>query len=513
MPTSKWWYVLVPSPFRVIEIPYRNMVGFLIGLAAAVLLLSSGAVTSSRVAFIFVLSLLPALLIFLWSTQIRVDRFAWGLLIIAILGFGIGGLVYQYRHWWRWLWNQCRRFDQPHEWALLALFLIGAILGVFVVRNWPKEQEAFIKSLSGILGGTFVAAVFVKMFEDVPQMSQKAFALYALGFAISGTINLINAAWLIARYTNKRSITSRAILDFMYGSERAEIIDRYFLKNFEEDPDYAKRWLTTTLLEFRELLQREFAERMEVRRKSRQHERPKWHYYELITIKHETHKNQTEEPQQAARGRERKYKIIYRRLVDNKPSSDSELGSFAQGDVIQAHMFRVAVSIKNADLLEYIVAPGEYHGSFPRLGSVAGLALEMRQTIVMDRDRDRKFRNKDHKEGISPGEIEQSRGLDEIDFLSYVSTPVVSRLGESTENALGILNVDTRIFVSRQELEGEQEEGADDVFSISITRKQLTDMAALLYEDNDEALKYLENLTKIVRPILELYARCRVGAT
>src|SRR6185295_13893625 len=102
-------------------------------------------------------------------------------------------------------------------------------------------------------------------------------------------------------------------------------------------------------------------------------------------------------------------------------------------------MFRIGISIKNADFLEYIVAPGEYHAPFPVFGSVLGLALEMRQTIVMDRDRDKKFRNKDHKDGISPGEVEQPRGLDEIDFLSYVSIPVVSRLGEATENALGIL--------------------------------------------------------------------------
>lgn len=508
MPASERWSALIPSPFKVVEIPYRNVVGFLIGLTAAFILLSSGAVTPSRAAFIFVLSLLPALLIFLWSTQIRVDRFAWGFLIIGILGFGIGSLVYQCRPWWRWLWNQCLRFDQPHEWALLALFLIGAMLGVFVVRNWPKEQEAFIKSLSGILGGTFVAAVFVKMFEDVPQMSQRAFALYALGFAISGTINLMSAAWLIARYTNKKSITSRAILDFMYGSERAEIIDKYFLKNFEEDPDYAKRWLTNTLLEFRKLVKQEFAERMEIRRKSRQHERPKWYYYELITIRHEADKNQPEEP----RARERKYKIIYRPLGAKKASSEPEPVVAANGDVIKADMFRVAVSSRNADLLEYIVAPGEYHASFPRLGSVAGLALELRQTIVMDRDRDRKFRNKDHKDGISPGEIEQSRGLDEIDFLSYVSIPVVSRLGESSENALGLLHIDTKIFISRDKLDGDRLEGDEDVFSMSITRKHLTEMAAVLYEDNDKDLKYLEDMTKIITPVLELYARCRVGA-
>jgi hypothetical protein len=49
---------------------------------------------------------------------------------------------------------------------------------------------------------------------------------------------------------------------------------------------------------------------MEISRSSRQHDRPKWHYYELITIKHEADKDR-DESQHAAQGRERKYKIIH----------------------------------------------------------------------------------------------------------------------------------------------------------------------------------------------------------
>jgi hypothetical protein len=320
-------------------------------------------------------------------------------------------------------------------------------------------------------------------------------------------MNLIFASWLVARYTHRRSTLYRAILDFMYGTERAETIDKYFLKNFEDDPDYAKRWLTSTLLEFRGLAQRGFAERMDARRKFQQSAH-RWNYYELIAIEHEKDRNLVEQTEQSGK-REYKYKVIYRPLLEDKSSVDWESEPHR---IIKDDMFRISISIKNADFLEYIVAPGEYHAPFPRLGSVLGLALEMRQTIVMDRDRDRKFRNKDHKDGVSPGEIEQPRGLDEIDYLSYVSIPVVSRKGEPTENALGVLNIDTKIFVSRDELAGQTEESGEGVFSIRQTRTQLTSMASDLYDGDVEAIKYLEDLTKIVRPILELYARCRVGA-
>jgi hypothetical protein len=163
--------------------------------------------------------------------------------------------------------------------------------------------------------------------------------------------------------------------------------------------------------------------------------------------------------------------------------------------------------------MEYIVAPGEYHAPFPLLKSVAGLALEMRQSVVMDRDRNRKFRNKDHKDGISPKEVEQVRGLDEIDYLSYILLPVVSRLGESTENPLGVVHIDTMLFVSKKPLHGEPEEADKDVRSISLEMEELHRMADNLYEENDEYIRYCERLTEIIRPVLELYARCRVGAT
>jgi hypothetical protein len=505
-----------------------NLLGALAGGIASILLLSGEALTVKWTALVFaaLLVIVLALLVADGAEKIA-DRFRWGLPVIVIIGFGLGALIYRYRSWFRWLWEQILRIDQWHERALVALFLLGAMLGAFIVRIWPKDQEAFIKGLSGILGGTLLTVVFVKMFDNVPDMAQRAFAIYALGFAISGTINLIGAAWLTANYTNKGSIRSRAVLDFLYGSERAEIIDKYFLKNFEEDPDYAKRWLTNTLLEFSQLVQNEFAERMEKRRSDRQKsgkkleekheakpgEKPEaWHYYELISFEHEPNKRKTDDTDGQLQGKEPQHKIIYRRLGDRRQTTGSETDSSVRGQIMKPEMFRVAVSIRQAEFLEYIVAPGEYHAAFPLSASVAGLALEMRQTIVMDRDRARKFRNKDYKDGISPEEREQSRGLDELDFLSYVCIPVVSRIGEASENALGILNVDTKIFCSPTKLEDESKPEEHGVFSIRLPRRRLTEMAALLYEDTDRHVEYLEELARVITPVLELFARCKVGA-
>jgi hypothetical protein len=142
---------------------------------------------------------------------------------------------------------------------------------------------------------------------------------------------------------------------------------------------------------------------------------------------------------------------------------------------------------------------------------VAGLSLILRKTIVMDRDMDKKFRSKEYREGVCPRDIEQPRGLDEIDFLSYISIPVVSRLGQSTENPLGVVNIDTKIFVTDQELEGEAI--GENTFRTTLTRNNLNEYASKLYDQEDKDVKYIEDLTKIIQPVLELYAKCRVGAT
>lgn len=471
---------------------YVNSVALLVGATAAFWLLRGEVFGMFGIAVIFSVAVLITLVALLLLSAFRArHQFGWGPPAIIILGYGLGAVVYERREWWKEIWRQLRRINEPHEFVLAALFLIGVMLGVFVVRNWAKEQKAFMESISAILGGTFAAGILAKLFENQPGMSQKALAYYAFGFAISGALNLIFAAWLTARYTNRKKISSRAVLDFMYGPERAEVIDKYFLKNFKDDPDYARRCLSAAFEQFLERAKIEFATRMEARRTER--EGRGHHFYEMRRIlEEEGEKADSDEAKAASKKRE--YAFVCRRLSEDMP--------------IVASMFRAAVAFKKADLLEYIVAPGEYHAAFPQAASVMGLSLEMRQTIVMDRDQHAKFRNKDHKYGISPAQREQPRGLDEIDYLSYISIPIVSRLGEPTENPLGVFDIDTKIFVSKEPLSNDNQ----DSFVIHRTRKELTEMASELYDQNDDkVIQYLKDLTKIIEPVMELYARCSIG--
>jgi hypothetical protein len=482
------------SLFRNAGLPYRNSVGLLLGFVAAILLLSSGLLNELGAAWVF-LACISLIVLALFGVrpykEKELDRFAWGVFVIVVLGFGLGTLAYHYQGQIEWLWAQYRRIDEPHELILEALFLLGVILGFFLVRNWAKEQKDFVSSLSAIIGGAFVATVLGNIEKQVGTIP--AFAYYSLGFTMSGVVNLIIAARLTANYTNKRTISSRAMLDFLYGSERATIIDGYFLKNFKEDPDYARRALGEALVEFRKLARRQFAERMHDRRK----ERPSLHYFQLIAIQFEGENRNDKKagPEKDKDGEKtleenRKYKVTYKEI-----------------NGINEEMFRVGVAVRRQDMLEYIVAPGQYKAAFPLLRSVAGLALLVRQTIVMDRDRTKRFRSKDYPRGLCPADIEQARGLDEIDFLSYISIPVVSRLGSPSENALGVVNVDSKLFLA-EELKGERVEGEEGICRVELTRRELTKYASSLYKQNDEHVEYLEQLAAVIVPILELYLKC-----
>jgi hypothetical protein len=491
----------------------------------------------------------------------ELDRFAWGLLVIITLGFGLGALIYQSRSWWIWLWNQYRRIDQPHELVLEFLFLLGVILGVFVVRNWGKEQNAFTDSLSGLLGGTFIAGLFGEALKGQGLTTMQALTYYGLGFAMSAAINLLLAARLTANYTNKRSISSRALLDFLYGPDRTKLIDGYFLQNFKEDPDYAKRALTQALVECRKLVRREFAERLELRRASRKKTRraspevqaaltelqnlqnecnslkglaalgmiddepalrqkaaerdqqlllvnhllsqtkPSF-FYELIAIQCDEKKDAGDEKAKVAE-KDREYIIIYKHIGSASPFTPK----------VEDSMFRVGISARWQDTLEYVTAPGEYRVPFPYQNSVAGLALEFRQAIVMDRDNFKRFRNKQYTDGICPKDIEQNRGLDEIDYLSYIAIPIVSRPGDPGENPVGVLTIDTKIFVCPSNLYGKPVNAAEGIFSTILTRSQLSAYATNLYDHEDKDIKYIQDVTQIITPVLELYAKCRVGAT
>lgn len=542
------------SLFRNVGVPYSNVIALILGATASLLPLTSGTWEMSTTIWVFV-SLLGTTMVLLVAVrpvvEKELDKFAWGLLVIINLGFGLGALIYQSRAWWIFLWSQYRRINTAPELLLEALFLLGVILGFFVVRNWAKAQAEFVSSLSAVLSGAFVATILGKLQETGPDAigPMRSFAYYALGFTLSGAINLIVAARLTANYTNRRSITSRAILDFLYGSERATIIDGYFLKSFKEDPDYAKRGLTATLIKCRELVQREFAERMEARRESRQrkrHEDSEKSQAALNKIDNEIRdlvgsppdhvklaalqQKRTDERSRLEKLLEGKPSYFYQLIAiecDKPALPDAELvdetdrlyhvvykqiGSPSLTHKVEKGMFRVAVSARWQDMLEYITAPGEYRVPFPYKNSVAGLALEFRQTIVMDRDRHKRFRNKQYTNGICPENIEQDRGLDEIDFLSYIAIPIVSRLGTPDENPVGVLTIDTRIFVSPTMLDGKPENGSKGTFSKDFKKSELTEYANNLYEHEDKDVKYIQDVTEIITPVLELYAKCRVGA-
>jgi hypothetical protein len=594
------------SFFRNTGVSHRNIIGLMLGLTAAILLLSSRVLTPASAAIFFVAALILTLVLFVAVRpyiEQSIDKFAWGLLVIVVLGFGFGTLIYQYREWLKWVWRQYRRINEPHELVLEFLFLLGVILGVFVVRNWAKEQEAFTKSLSGLLGGTFIAGVFGESLKGQGLTTMQALTYYGLGFVMSASLNLLVAARLTANYTNKRSISSRALLDFLYGSERTKLIDGYFLKNFQEDPDYAKRWLTDALVGFRTLVQREFAEHLEVRRQEREKERrnfvtglskekttierkqrrlrdlepecskrkdaeddlqeleeeteylsslpdrsskqesrlryirqrvenleteitglkvkcdsnqfEQWqeltselreikpsYFYELITIECEPKEPEGKERTPAGAKEDREYTVVYRQ-IGLSPSAQN----------ISSEMFRVGVTSRWQDTLEYITAPGEFRVSFPYQGSVSGLALEFHENIVMDRDSRKRFRNKKYTDGVCPRDIEQDRGLDEINFLSYIAIPLVSRKGSPTENPVGVVTIDTKLFVTRSELDGRPLQGSEGIFRVRMKRAKLSEYGSNLYYHEDKIVKYIEDLAEIMTPVLELYSKCRVGAT
>ncbi len=552
------------SLFRNVGLHYRNGIGLLLGAMASFILLTAGTLSVSSAAWFFVgaLGLLMFLLIVVRPTvEKEMDKFAWGLLVVIVLGFGWGTLMYESRSWWIWLWMKYRLIDQPEELVLEFLFLLGVILGVFVVRNWAKEQKAFTDSLSGLLGGTFIAGLFGEAFKGSGLTTMKALTYYGLGFVMSAAINLLVAARLSANYTNKRTISSRALLDFLYGSDRTKLIDGYFLQNFKDDPDYAKQALTSALIECRILIQREFAERMERRRTMRKAERRRYlespevqaaqarlvelqvesnalgmltalgladgqplineielertnqraivthlldqtkpsFFYELIAIECDEPENPAEK---AVVEKDREYKIIYKHI-----------GSASLTPKIVDGMFRVGVSARWQDKLEYVTAPGEFRVPFPYQNSVAGLALEFRQAIVMDRDIQKRFRNKQYTNGICPRDIEQDRGLDEIDFLSYIAIPIVSRPGSPAENPVGVLTIDTKLFVSFSDLGGEPVNASEGIFSRRLRRSKLSEFATNLYDHEDKDIQYIQDVTKIMTPVLELYSKCRVGAT
>jgi hypothetical protein len=455
-----------------------------------------------------------------WGDANRARSTQWFAFGIAALGFGVGMATHVYKEWIKFV---GRRFildiDTTPERLLTFLFLIGVVMGAYVVRNWSKKQDEFNTSVTTALGAAFITSILGTAAGDGVNIMVNI-THYGLGFALSFIVSLIASSALSARYSSTQSRTARALLDLLYGSERAEAIDRYFEKNFESDPDSAKQLLVQTLTQYRDRVLGVYAKKVSENLRRRDESSPPagFKVYQLLAIQDDKNDNiasplaspldtSPDAPNLAAADDNRQYKVKLRRI------SNGEDGDISKN--ISKAMFRMGVAIREGDNLNYIVTPGEYRRAFPFYGSVAGLALIMRKTIVMHRDLDTKFRSENYRDGISPRQVLHSRGLDVIDYLSYATVPVASSYSNKGELALGIINVDTLLFLMSESERADAfaEPGGDaSTFYARLTPKELKQFAARLYDQDDEAIKYLEDMRAIVVPVIQLYLKTLQGA-
>lgn len=433
----------------------------------------------------------------------------WRTYNIAVLGVGLGILAFLYRPQVEGLVRDYFILRTWSQMLLAALLALGVIMGFFIVRNWSKEQGEFVNSLKAIFGGVFVSALLGQL-PGITLLA--AVAHYGLGFALSGGINLILYSKLIRRYAAQKDMPTRAVIDLLYGSDKAAVIDTYFQKRFDEDPSFARAKLVETLRKYREKVMIEYARKMSHKMfegremfeeremfEGRGHEGMR--LYQLLAIECEETDDAPEGGGPASSAEDAELLIKYREVKD-----------------FTSEMFRMGITIRQGDNLIYIAAPGEYRKPFPYYGSVAGLALLVRQTIVMDRDRNKKFRTERYKDGLCPAAVEDARGLDEIDYLSYVSVPITSNLSNPEEVGLGIINVDTKLFAvppSEKSSLKDVERLEANVFRAKTEKKNLSRWGTNLYgqeADKADAVKYLEEMAGVVVPILELYLRGLPGA-
>lgn len=528
--------------------------GLAFGAIAAVLMLATNRIQiqGASSAFFWAAIVLLGILFFVRLFKERgVEQLhKWGIISLSLLGFGLGTLIYLLREWgvwiWielrqgsGWLWMEFRKLDEPHEWLLASFFLIGLILGFFVVRNWSKEQTDFVKSLTAVFGGAFVTTLVGDQVEGVGK--QPAFAYYAIGFTISAVLNLLASSWLVASYSERKSIVSRSVLSFLYGTDKAEAVDKQFLKNFEEDPVYARRMLVNTVLQYERRVLREFANKREQTRREQERAGP-LRYYQLVAIESERPRanggrapepDNADKPQpgearaqpaagaqpQAAGGAQAQAAGGGQAAA---PGADSQVSASTLMNILVRRIpdterltekeFRSSVSLKWQDKMEVIDAAAAYNQPFPYFGSVTGLALEMLQTIVMDRDKYKRFRSTQYPQGVTPASIEQARGLDEIDFLSYITVPVASNLGQPEQQKLGVFHVDTKLFaVDPDKVKTVKEQ--DGVLTVRLRPADLTEYANNLYCQDDPGVRYLEEMRAVLVPVLQLYLRCRQGSS
>ncbi len=465
------------------------LLGFLMTLLVLLSQLATETTTVETL-LICIFVLMAAFLVAIFQKVKHPGFGSWGVIGLFFLGAAVGILAYRAREGIADQWAQYKNLGGLSDVIFAGLFVFGVIMAVFVVRVWNKEQDDFMKSVATALGG---AAIPPLLGKTIAVDGSKAFAAYFLGFAVSAAVNVIYCARLLANYSNKRSLESRAVLSFLYGSDKAEAVDKQFQKNFEADPNEAKLLLVNAVREYQEKVLREFAKKRE---EKRQKDREKFDYYQLIAIECGGEGEGAEgSPPESP---DRREKVILRK-VEEEELSDK--------------MFRVAVSLKWQDDLEYISAPGAYKNSFPYFNSVAGLALIVFKTIVMDRDKNKRFRTGDYPEGLCPAKIEQTRGLDEIDFLSYIAIPVASYLGQPEQTRLGILHVDTRLFAAPRDIfRPTPVPGQEKTFSETLYPAELTEYANNLYAEEDAGVKYLEDMRAVLVPILQLYLKCRQGS-
>jgi hypothetical protein len=481
-------------------LPHKKEITFLLGFLAASLSLTSKLLDEVRVAEVFVSAFVLCLIVLLCVRpdpfkNVIFDKSRWAIFSIAVLGFGSGAFIFHYRGWLVWLWNELLKIHTNQQVLLTSLFLLGVIMGFFVVRNWSKDQKDFLASLSAVVGGAFLSSIIGEFAKDGTAQGGTGlarwltFTYYFFGFTISGALNLLVFTFLTARYTSTQSAVSRAIIDFLYGSDKAKAIDGYFLRNFEDDLDYAKSALLSTLKAYREVIKVQLAGRLRSQWSEEEKREEKKHYFVLRAIE-----------------------------MQGKDQFVARFRELQKKEEIEPEMFRVAVSMRWQDTLEYVVAPGEYKKSFPYFGSVAGLALLSREIIVMDRDRLKKFRSEQYTSGKTPAEAQQPRGLNQIDYVSYIAIPLVINFGKQEETELGILHVDTKLCAASQLPKGATHDDYrdDSFFAVTRTREQLEkdlgDWGGGIYNVEDEIIECLKEMRAVVIPVLQLYKKCRTGA-
>jgi len=190
----------------------KKLLVFTLSFMAACLVRITDWLSEKTVAIIFLI-FFALLLVFLWILirEHESERWKyrgrallqtrWGTLGTSVLGFGAGVLVYHYRAWFIWLWYEFRKIDKPDEWILVSLFLLGVMMGFFVVRNWSKTQQEFIASLTAALGAAFLAIElheFADMIEKDAGPDRSAFL--SAFFTLVGTHGLhvtFGIIWLV----------------------------------------------------------------------------------------------------------------------------------------------------------------------------------------------------------------------------------------------------------------------------------------------------------------------------